>query len=189
MNSIPVELRQAMYVRAIDIYKSDQAVIIQKYVRRWRINKLKYSNNILDILWANKFENALDSYSMQIFEFENPQYTVYKADRFGGRIVNIESNQFRNQQNILLKFDASGEFLNCIDLCNNAVIDGYMLFLNEIDNVDNFDNTLKLLIFDDLNELAEFKHSLEYPKLKEKGYLDMIKLLDESEFFEYSDTL
>ena len=177
MNSIPVELRQAMYCKAIDLYKEDQAVIIQKYARRWLI---KSSDTIFDGLWINKYEMALENYSHVSFEIEHPEYTVFNADN-GDRIINIESHQ----EQILLKFDSNGEMLNCVDLTNSRVIDGYMLFLDNIDENTNYEDTVTVLIFDNANEMEDFKSELEFPKLRASGHMLDIELIDEKDIFNY----
>ena len=180
MNSIPVELRQAMYCKAIDIYKGEQAVIIQKYARRWLI---KSSDTTFDSLWINKYEMALENYRHQSFEIEFPEYTVFNADN-GDRIIGIESQQ----QNILLKFDSTGECLSdCVDLINSKVVNGYMLFLGKIDDDTNYEDTVTVLIFDNADELQDFKSELEFPKLRASGHMLDITLKEEKEFYEHFD--
>ena len=181
MNSIPVELRQAMYCKAIDLYKEEQAVIIQKYARRWLI---KNSDTTFDGLWINKYEMALENYRHDSFEIEFPEYTVFNAD-CGDRIINIESQQ----QNILLKFDSTGNggMLDCVDLINSKVIDGYMLFLGKIDDDTNYEDTVTVLIFDEYDKLEHFKSELEFPKLRASGHLLDITLKEEKEFYDHFD--
>ena len=177
MNSIPVELRQAMYCKAIDIYKSEQAVIIQKYCRRWLIKK-NFKDFIKD-LWIDKYENACDNYVDTSFEFEDmiTDMTIYNS-RNGGRIVEIETDHWRINQQILLKFDSFGQLLNCVDLKNDKIIYGYMLFLNCIENIDHYEDYRHLLIFDDIHKLQDFKNDL----VKHHNLPD-IELLDCREFF------
>ena len=179
MNSIPVELRQAMYCKAIDLYKEDQAVIIQKYARRWLI---KSSDTIFDNLWINKYEMALDNYRHESFVIEHPEYTVFNADN-GDRIINIESHQ----EQIILKLDSNGEMLNCVDLTHSRVIDGYMLFLDNIDENTNYEDTVTVLLFDNTDELQDFKSELEFPKLRASGHMLDITLKEEKEFYEHFD--
>ena len=58
MNQIPLELREAMCVRALDMYKNEQAIIIQKYVRRFM---LRY-----EVRWHESF-----LYDNIIYEIED----------------------------------------------------------------------------------------------------------------------
>ena len=178
MNSIPAELRQAMYCKAIDIYKSEQVVIIQKYCRRWLIKK-NFKDFIKD-LWVDKYENACDNYIHESFEIEDmiTDMTSYNSKN-GGRIVEIEETEhLGNNQHILLKFDSFGQLLNCVDLRNDKIIYGYMLFLDCIEDIPGFDDSRQLLIFDDIHKLQDFKNNL----LKHHNLPD-IELLDCREFF------
>ena len=179
MNSIPVELRQAMYCKAIDIYKSEQVVIIQKYCRRWLIKK-NFKDFIKD-LWVDKYENACDNYIHESFEIEDmiTDMTSYNSKN-GGRIVEIETEHWRNNQQILLKFDSFGQLLNCVDLINDKIIYGYMLYFKneDIEDLHHYENNSQLLIFDDIHKLQDFKNNL----LKHHNLPD-IELLDCREFF------
>ena len=179
MNSIPVELRQAMYCKAIDLYKQEQAIIIQKYFRRWLVTD---EDCLFDQLWFNKFEMAIESSNCKSFEIEFPNYTKYESVEEDTLVTIKTTHHISSQQNLLLRFDTNNDFINCVDFIYNEVHDGYMLFL--LENDGNHD-CVTLLIFDAYDKLVEFKNELEFPQLRRRGEFNELKLLEENQFVEY----